>query len=87
MTPRNEIVGIDLEAPIEEIIDHIKTSPHTQLAVYKKNIDRVVGFLHLRKSIGVSQPDRFRQTGDHQPVGEARFYSGTYPGSYTNAQV
>lgn len=49
MTPRNEIVGIDLESPIEDIIEDIKNSPHTQLVVYKKNIDRVVGFLHLRK--------------------------------------
>lgn len=49
MTPRHEIVGIDLEASIEDIIEHIKTSPHTQMAVYKKSIDRVVGFLHLRK--------------------------------------
>ena len=49
MTPRNEIVGIDLEASIDEIIQQIKSSPHTQLAVYKKSIDRVVGFLHLRK--------------------------------------
>lgn len=49
MTPRNEIVGIDLEDSIEDIIKQIKTSPHTQMAVYKKSIDRVVGFLHLRK--------------------------------------
>lgn len=49
MTPRNEIVGIDLEEPLEEIIKQIKNSPHTRLAVYKKNIDRIIGFLHLRK--------------------------------------
>jgi Mg2+/Co2+ transporter CorB len=49
MTPRNEIVGVDLEQPMEDIITQIKNSPHTQLAVYKKNIDRIVGFLHLRK--------------------------------------
>ncbi|MEQ1485638.1 HlyC/CorC family transporter [Methyloglobulus sp.] len=48
MTPRNEIVGIDLEMPIEGIIEHIKTSAHTRLPVYKKSIDRIVGFLHLR---------------------------------------
>ncbi|MDO9103590.1 MAG: HlyC/CorC family transporter [Methylovulum sp.] len=51
MTPRNEIVGIDLEASIEDIIERIKTSPHTQLAVYKKSIDRIIGFLHLRKAL------------------------------------
>ncbi len=48
MTPRNQIVGIDLEAPIEEIVDNIKTSPHTRLAVYKKSVDRTIGFIHLR---------------------------------------
>lgn len=63
MTPRNEIVGIDLEQPIEEIITQIKNSPHTQLAVYKKNIDRVVGFLHLRKVlILVNHEDFDKQT-------------------------
>lgn len=49
MTPRHEIIGIDLELPIETIIQQIKQSPHTRLPVYKQNIDRVIGFLHLRK--------------------------------------
>ncbi len=63
MTPRNEIVGIDLEDPLEEIIEQIKYSPHTQLAVYKKSIDRVIGFLHLRKVlIEVNQAHFDKQT-------------------------
>ncbi len=59
MTPRNEIVGIDLESSIEEIVWQIRNSPHTQLAVYKKNIDRVVGFLHLRKVLLLVGKDDF----------------------------
>jgi Mg2+/Co2+ transporter CorB len=59
MTPRNEIVGVDLEQPIEDIITQIKTSPHTQLAVYKKNIDRIVGFLHLRKVLMIINQENF----------------------------
>ena len=59
MTPRNEIVGIDLEASIEDIITQIKSSPHTQMAVYKKSIDRVVGFLHLRKVLVLVNQDDF----------------------------
>lgn len=59
MTPRNEIVGIDLEQPIEYIVTQIKTSPHTQLAVYKKNIDRIVGFLHLRKVLMLINQENF----------------------------
>ncbi|WP_228778863.1 HlyC/CorC family transporter [Methylobacter sp. BlB1] len=59
MTPRNEIVGIDLELPIEEIIRQIKASPHTRLPVYKKSIDRVIGFLHLRKILMVVNNEDF----------------------------
>jgi len=63
MTPRNEIVGIDLEAPIDEIIYNIKHSTHTRLPVYKQNIDRVIGFLHLRKVlIELNQENFDKQT-------------------------
>jgi len=51
MTPRNEILGVDLEQPIEDIIKQIQSSTHTRLPIYKKSIDRVIGFLHLRTLI------------------------------------
>ncbi len=59
MTPRNEIIGIDLEAPIETIIQQLQNSPHTRLPVYKKSIDRVIGFLHLRKVLSLSNQQNF----------------------------
>jgi Mg2+/Co2+ transporter CorB len=63
MTPRNEIIGIDLELPIEDIIAKIKTSPHTRLPVYKTSIDRIIGFIHLRKIlILINQEDFDKQT-------------------------
>ena len=48
MTPRNEISGINIEDPIEDIISQLKTSQHTRIPIYKESIDRVIGFLHLR---------------------------------------
>ncbi len=59
MTPRNEIVGIDLEEPMEAIIEKLETSRHTRLPVYKKSIDRVIGFLHLRKILALSKKENF----------------------------
>lgn len=59
MTPRNEIIGIDLEMPIEDIIIQIKTSPHTRLPVYKTSIDRIIGFIHLRKILVLLNQDDF----------------------------
>ena len=63
MTPRNEIVGIDLDLSIEDIITQIKTSPHTRLPVYKTSIDRIIGFIHLRKILVlINQEDFDKQT-------------------------
>jgi Mg2+/Co2+ transporter CorB len=53
MTPRNEIVGIDIEDDLENIVRQLKTSPHTRLPVFKKSIDRVMGFLHIRKALSL----------------------------------
>ena len=59
MTPRNEIIGIDLKDPIEDIITQLKNSPHTRLPVYKKSIDRIIGFLHLRKMLSIVNEQDF----------------------------
>ncbi|MGZ8174394.1 MAG: HlyC/CorC family transporter [Methylobacter sp.] len=59
MTPRNEIIGIDLEDPIEDIATQIKASPHTRLPVYKTSIDRIIGFIHLRKILVLINQDDF----------------------------
>ncbi|MCK5478971.1 MAG: HlyC/CorC family transporter [Methylococcales bacterium] len=63
MTPRNEIIGIDLEDPLDSIIHQIQISPHARLPIYKKSIDRVIGFLHLRTIISlINSPDFDKQS-------------------------
>jgi len=52
MVPRNEIIGIDLHAPIPQIIDQLENSHHTRLPLFEENIDHVIGVLHLRKLLG-----------------------------------
>ncbi len=59
MTPRNEIIGINLEDSLEDIIAQIKTSHHTRLPVYKKSINRVIGFLHLRRMFSLVSNQEF----------------------------
>jgi Mg2+/Co2+ transporter CorB len=49
MVPHNEIVGIDLDDPAEDIERIVRDSEHTRLPVYRDNIDNVIGILHLRK--------------------------------------
>ncbi|ARU55298.1 MAG: HlyC/CorC family transporter [Pseudomonadales bacterium] len=48
MVPRNEIIGIDIEDDLDEIIRQIRASQHTRLPVYRKDMNDVIGILHLR---------------------------------------
>lgn len=48
MVPRNELVGINLEDPPNEIIDDLVRSQHTRLILYRGNLDDIVGMLHAR---------------------------------------
>ena len=49
MVPRNEVDAIDLDDPINEIIDQISHCQHTRLPVYQSNIDNIIGIIHLRR--------------------------------------
>ena len=53
MVPRNEIIGIDLEDDWEKIMKDLHASQHTKLPVYEGDIDKIIGFLHLRKAIQI----------------------------------
>jgi Mg2+/Co2+ transporter CorB len=49
MVPRNELVGIDLDDPVADTIEQLMQSQHTRLIIYRKNIDNIIGILHIRK--------------------------------------
>lgn len=49
MVPHNEIVGINLDESMDDIVDVIRNSEHTQLPIFRDNIDQVIGLIHLRK--------------------------------------
>ena len=51
MVPKSEIIGIDLEEPLEDIITHLRNAQHTRLPVFKEDIDHVIGMLHVRDAI------------------------------------
>ncbi len=49
MVPRNEVAAIDLDDPINEIIEQISNAQHTRLPVYENNIDNIIGIIHIRR--------------------------------------
>jgi len=62
MVPRNEIVGIDLDDPWDDVIKDISDSPHSRLLVYRENVDNVVGFIYLRKMIDALRSGKITRT-------------------------
>jgi len=51
MVPRPRIEALDLDAPIEHILQQLETCYHNKLVVYQGDIDRVQGVLHVRKTL------------------------------------
>lgn len=51
MIPRNEVDGIDLNAPIEDIVELIRKAPYTVLPLFNGSIDNVVGVVHTRHAL------------------------------------
>lgn len=51
MIPRNEIIGIDINDDWDSIVTQLRDSQHTKLPIYEDDINRIIGFLHLRKAI------------------------------------
>ncbi len=48
MIPRQEIDGIDLDEPWDELLEDLRQMPYTQALVYRGSIDHVEGFIHAR---------------------------------------
>ncbi|AJQ95267.1 HlyC/CorC family transporter [Gynuella sunshinyii] len=48
MVPRSEVAGIDLDDDIESIAEQLRQTDYTRLPIYKDDLDKVVGILHIR---------------------------------------
>jgi len=73
MVPRNEIVGIDLEDPWDEVMQAISKSPHSRLLVYRENVDDVVGFIYLRRMLDALRSGNMTRQYLESAVRDAEF--------------
>ena len=48
MVPRQDMVAVDLEDPVEEYIDEILESMHSRIPVYEGEIDNIIGILSMK---------------------------------------
>ena len=55
MVPRSKIIALNYEQTYSEILELIKEESHSRMPVYKKNLDNVVGFFHIKDFIKTSR--------------------------------
>ena len=51
MIPRTELDGIDLENPLDVLLEQLEQTPYTRVLAYRGSIDNVAGFLHTRRAM------------------------------------
>jgi putative hemolysin len=70
MTPRTDIVWIDLDDPKPEIINNLKSSAFSRVPVVHGSLDQVVGMVYLKDLIGVDMgsPDFNLESYAQEPL-------------------
>jgi len=48
MTPRTDIVGVEVNSDLHTILETINNAGHTRVPVYEEKIDRIIGFIYAK---------------------------------------
>src|SRR3546814_5667419 len=48
MVPCADIVAVDIDTPLDELIDVMSGAGHSRLPVYRDTLDEVVGIVHIK---------------------------------------
>lgn len=60
MTPRTQVIALEIDTPIEDIVHAITESGYSRIPVYDETIDHIVGILYAK--------DLLRDWGRNEPV-------------------
>jgi putative hemolysin len=62
MTPRPNIVAIAADASLEQLRQLVITEQYSRIPVYERNIDQVIGFVHVRDMFELEEEEREDRT-------------------------
>ncbi|MDO6563241.1 HlyC/CorC family transporter [Amphritea sp. 1_MG-2023] len=79
MIPRNEVGGIDMDHDLDEIIDQLSKTPHTRMPVYRGELNKVVGILHMRNLAQVFRQESVTKAAILQVIHEPYFVPESTP--------
>ncbi|MBI1396456.1 MAG: DUF21 domain-containing protein [Betaproteobacteria bacterium] len=73
MVPRSQLDAIDIETPVEELRRQVATSNHTRIPVYEHSLENIIGVLHVRKFLSISDDDELSHEQIRQIMREPYF--------------
>jgi len=59
MTPRTDLIGVELSSDFEKVRETTIQAAHSRIPVYEETLDHIVGILHARDLLGVTDPADF----------------------------
>lgn len=79
MVPRQNIVSIDIEDPIEEIIEKIMDSGYSRIPVFKGSIDNIIGIFYAKEIVReyIRRKGEITHDSLHELMREAFFVVGS----------
>ena len=57
MTHRKKIVALPIDATYDEVMDVARNEKYTRIPIYKETIDEIVGILHIKDLLGLTNED------------------------------
>ncbi|MDP6095491.1 MAG: HlyC/CorC family transporter [Gammaproteobacteria bacterium] len=79
IVPKHEIIGIDVDDDLDEILEQISTAQHTRIPVFKKNMDNIIGMLHMRSAGRLIQIENLNKATIIQETTEPYFIPESTP--------
>ena len=58
MTHRVQMSAVNVEDPVSNVIDLSRSSGHSRFPVYRKDVDDIVGIVHIKKAVGTPLSQR-----------------------------
>lgn len=72
MTPRADIVAVELSAPFEAVVAQFAEAEHTRMPIYRETLDDPVGVVHVKDIFRLLSDDAKRPTSGDQVLNKLR---------------
>ncbi len=79
MVPRNQIESVNIDLPIEEIIEQLSTAHHRRVVVYQGEFDNVLGTLRVRHALTLIQREELTAESAREMIREPYFVPASTP--------